>query len=308
MEEVCRVIYNAPHEIYLATPIAIYFFLTGISAASFIISTLAYVFGIKRFKAAGKIGAVIAPLVLIIGPLFLIYDLLRPVRFYHLMYMFNYHSPVSWGSVLLTIYPINCLFYLYYIWKEDYPKIRFFGYLGIPLAIAVHGYTGFILALAKGIALWNTPLMPIYFLVSAMVSGTALLIILSIFKETFLKTNTMITRFFPPVEKEVIWELGRLLAVFIALDFLVAFSDIVLLYYTTPENSIVAKVMIKGPFRNMFLVMEIGLGMVLPFIVLLIPKLNKSYPVLVTIAVLVLIGIWAMRYVTVVAGQYVPLM
>jgi tetrathionate reductase subunit C len=292
----------------LATPIAIYFFLTGISAASFIISTLAYVFGIERFKAAGKIGAVVAPIALIISPLFLVYDLLQPSRFLHLMYMFNYRSPVSWGSFLLTIYPINCLIYLFYIWKENRPRIKFYGYLGIPLAIAVHGYTGFILALAKGIALWNTPLMPIYFLISAMVSGTALLIIIAVLKETFLENNAAINRFFPKVEKEVIWELGRLLAVFIAVDLFVAFSDVVMLYYTTPENSIVAKVIMEGPFSNMFLMMEIGLGMVLPFIVLLIPGLNKSYTVLTVMSVLVLVGIWAMRYVTVVAGQYVPLM
>jgi len=308
MEELSRVIYNAPHDIYLATPIAIYFFLTGISAASFIISTLAYVFGIERFKAAGKIGAVMAPIVLIISPLCLLFDMLQTSRFVHLLYMFNFRSPVSWGSVLLTIYPINCLIYLYYIWKENRPKIRFFGYVGIPLAIAVHGYTGFILALAKGIALWNTPLMPIYFLVSAMVSGTALLIILAVVKETFLKNNATINRFFPKVEKEVIWELGRLLAVFIAVDLFVAFSDVVMLYYTTPENSTVAKVIMAGPFSNMFLMMEIALGMVLPFIVLLIPGLNKSYTVLTVMSVLVLVGIWAMRYVTVVAGQYVPLM
>jgi tetrathionate reductase subunit C len=308
MNELARVIWNAPHDIYLATNIAIYFFLTGISAASFIISTLAYVFGIERFKAAGKIGAVVAPIALIISPLFLVYDLLQPSRFLHLMYMFNYRSPVSWGSFLLTIYPINCLIYLFYIWKENRPRIKFYGYLGIPLAIAVHGYTGFILALAKGIALWNTPLMPIYFLISAMVSGTALLIIIAVLKETFLENNAAINRFFPKVEKEVIWELGRLLAVFIAVDLFVAFSDVVMLYYTTPENSIVAKVIMEGPFSNMFLMMEIGLGMVLPFIVLLIPGLNKSYTVLTVMSVLVLVGIWAMRYVTVVAGQYVPLM
>lgn len=308
MEELSRVLYNAPHEVYLTTNIAIYFFLTGISAASFIISSLAYVFGMERFKAAGKIGAVVAPVVLIIAPLFLISDLLQPSRFVHLMYMFNFSSPVTWGSILLTLYPINCLLYLYFIQKGDPGKTRLFGYIGVPLAVAVHGYTGFILALAKGIAMWNTPLMPVYFLVSAMVSGTALLIILSIIKETVLKNSRLINRFFMKVEKDVIWELGRLLAVFIAVDLFVAFSDVVLLYASTPENAMVAKVLLEGPFRNMFLFMEISLGMVVPFIILMIPSLNKSYSVLMVTSVLVLIGIWAMRYVTVVAGQYVPLM
>jgi len=43
----------------------------------------------------------------------------------------------------------------------------------------VHGYTGFIVAMGIGRAMWNVSLMPIYFLLSAMVSGAALLILAS---------------------------------------------------------------------------------------------------------------------------------
>lgn len=308
MDELARVFYNAPHEIYLEKNIAFYFYLTGVSAASFIISTLAYVFGVERFKAVGRIGAVVAPLVLTIAPIFLIIDLLQPMRFIHLFYMFNFRSPITWGTMLLTLYPINCLIYLFFIYKDNKAKIKTFGSIGIPLAIAVHGYTGFILALAKGIALWNTPLMPVYFLISAMVSGTALLIILTVIKEKMFANNALINRFFPKVETEVIWELGKLLAIFIAIDLFVAFSDVLLLFYSTPENQIAANLLLVGPFKNMFLIMEVALGMILPLIVLLIPRLNRNIAVLTIMSVLVLIGIWGMRYVTVVAGQYVPLM
>ncbi len=60
---------------------------------------------------------------------------------------------------------------------------QLFGTIGIPLAVFVHGYTGFILALGKARALWNTALMPFLFLVSAMVSGIALMILISIVKK-----------------------------------------------------------------------------------------------------------------------------
>ena len=308
MEELTRIFYNAPHEIYLEKNIAFYFYLTGVSAASFIISTLAFVFGMERFKAAGRLGAVIAPLVLAIAPLFLIVDLLQPMRFIYLLYHFNLASPVSWGTILLTLYPLNCLIYLYFIYKDNKPMTKIFGSIGIPLAIAVHGYTGFILALAKGIALWNTALMPVYFLISAMVSGTALLIFISIVKERFFGNVHLINRFFPKVEKEVIYELGKLLAVFIAIDLFVAFSDVVLLFYSTPENQVAAQLLLQGKFSSMFLYVEVVLGMIIPFAVLMIPRLNRSMVVLTVISILVMIGIWGMRYTTVVAGQYVPLM
>jgi len=302
------IIYNAPHEIALGSKIAIYFFLTGVSAASFIISSLAYVFGMEKYKACGKLGAAVAFIVLSIAPLFLIVDLLQPLRFLHLFYMFNFKSPVTWGSILLTIYPINCLVYLYFIYTENKPMTKLFGSIGIPLAVAVHGYTGFILALAKGIALWNTPLMPIYFLISAMVSGTALLIVLSVLKERYFRNVEVINKIFPRIEVDIIYDLRKMLLIFIAIDIFILFSDVLLLFYSTPENYIVAQLLLKGPFSLMFLVGEMLFGMVIPFIIMTIPSLNKNLGVLTFASILVLIGIYFMRYVTVVAGQYVPLM
>lgn len=303
-----NIIYSAPHEIPLMTNIATYFYLTGISAASFIISSLAYVFGMEKYKACGKIGALVALLVLCIAPIFLVIDLLQPLRMFHLFYMFNFKSPVTWGTILLTLYPLNCLIYLYFIFAENKSMMKLFGAIGIPLAVAVHGYTGFILALAKGIALWNTPLMPIYFLISAMVSGTALLIIIVVIKESFFANVEIINKFFPKIKDEVIYDLAKILAVFIAIDLFIAFSDVVLLFYSTPENSIVAKVLLKGPFSVMFLLGEILFGMIIPFFIFILPKFNKNITLLTFASILVLVGVWFMRYVTVVGGQYVPLM
>jgi len=45
------------------------------------------------------------------------------------------------------------------MFKGNKPLTKLFGTIGIPLAVFVHGYTGFILALGKARALWNTALM-----------------------------------------------------------------------------------------------------------------------------------------------------
>jgi formate-dependent nitrite reductase membrane component NrfD len=70
--------------------------------------------------------------------------------------------------------------------KGNYRAAKIWGLFGFPIAISVHGYTGFILALAKGRAFWNTPLNPILFLVSAMVSGLALIIIILNLRSRYL--------------------------------------------------------------------------------------------------------------------------
>ncbi len=303
-----NIIYMSTHEIPLLTKIANYFYLTGISAASFIISSLAYVFGMEKYKDCGKISAIIAFGGICIAPIFLIMDLMKIPRMFYLFFMFNFESPLTWGTIILSLYILNCFLYLYYIFKENKKNLKLFGIIGIMLAISLEAYTGFVLALGKGIALWNTPLMPIYFLISAMVSGTALLIIIVVIKEKFFTNFEIINKIFPQIQNEVIYDLGKMLAVFIAIDLFIAFSDVILLFYSTPENSIVARVLLKGPFNIMFLFGEILFGMVIPFFIFILPKFNKNIALLTFASFLILIGVWFMRYVTVVGGQYVPLM
>ena len=74
--------------------IAIYFYLTGLSAGSFIISTLAYGFGFEKFKPLGKVGVVIATLLLIAAPMFLLAHSGRPLRAWHLFVYLNATSPI----------------------------------------------------------------------------------------------------------------------------------------------------------------------------------------------------------------------
>jgi formate-dependent nitrite reductase membrane component NrfD len=306
MEELTRVIYNAPHEIYLEWPIAVYFFIAGMSAAAFILSTIMYFFDAPRYKSLTRLGYLLSLLLIGLAPLFLILDLLHPTRFVHLFYMFNFNSPVTWGTVFLMLYFVNCFVSLVFDIRDNAKMVKVFGVTGILLALGVSTYTGFLLALSKGIALWNTPLMPVYFLISALISGTAFLIFVSIMKETLLKNSVFFAKF--KIDKDVIIRLSRVLLVLIMIDLFVVFSQVVMLYYTSPENFIAATLLLEGQFRNLFLIVEIALGLVLPVVVLLIPGLNRNTAVLTIISILVLIGIWGMRYTTVIAGQYVPLM
>ena len=339
-----RVLFNVPHIIPLTTNISTYFFLTGISAASFLISTLAYVFGMEKFKPAGRVGAVIAPIVLALAPIFLIIDLEQPLRFVHLLYMFNFRSPVTWGTFLLTLYPINCLIYLFFIYRAEGSTaiavskdgegtlklqpvaggsqladaaaikantskkwMRFFGSLGIPLAIMVHGYTGFIVGLGQGRAMWNVSLMPMYFLVSAMVSGTALLILVCVLKEKVLGNNASVMKYFPTIPNSVIYDLSKILAGFIVLDFLFVVSEVLVLTSSRPDDYAAAMLILRGSFAPLFVGVEIVLGLFAPLLILVAPKINRSRAALSAAAILVLIGVYAMRYVTVVGGQMIPL-
>src|SRR3954462_4832576 len=54
------------------------------------------------------------------------------------------------------------------------------GVIGIPSAFMLHGYVGFIFGSVKANPWWSTPMMPIVFLFSAIVSGIAMVMLLYI--------------------------------------------------------------------------------------------------------------------------------
>jgi tetrathionate reductase subunit C len=295
-----QVLYNIIHQDAFGLNIAIYFYLTGLSAGSFILSTLAYGFGLKQYKPLGKAGVVVATVVLIIAPFFLLIHIGMPSRAWHLFVYLNMASPITWGSFLLILYPINCIIYGYFMFKENMKLTRVFGFIGIPLAISVHGYTGFILAFGKARALWNTALMPILFLVSAVVSGIALMILVVIIKDRFFSKEKKIDR-------ELILSLGKLMAWMIVFDLFLVGSDLIVLSISHSDAQAAAHLILAGKFSPLFLIVENLLGKIVPFIILVVPRF-RTLPWVIVASILVIIGIFFMRYVVVVGGEFAPLL
>lgn len=294
-----QVLYSIVHQDAFGLNIAIYFYLTGLSAGSFILSTLAYGFGLNQYKPLGKVGVVVATIVLIMAPLFLLIHIGMPYRAWHLFVYLNMASPITWGSFLLILYPINCIIYGYFMFKGKMRPTRVFGFIGIPLAISVHGYTGFILAFGKARALWNTALMPILFLVSAVVSGIALMILVCIIKDRFFSKEKKIDRV-------LILNLGKLMAWMIVFDLFLVGCDLIVLSVSHSDAQAAAHLILRGKFSPLFLIVENLLGKIVPFILLIVPRFRKLATVIVA-SILVVIGIFFMRYVVVVAGEFIPL-
>jgi len=295
-----QVLYNIFHQEAFGFNIAMYFYLTGLSAGSFILSTLAYGFGMNQYKPIGRVGVILATLLLVIAPFFLLIHIGMPLRAWHLFVYLNWSSPITWGSFLLILYPMNCIIYGYFMFKEKMKPTRIFGFIGIPLAISVHGYTGFILAFGKARALWNTALMPILFLASAIVSGIALMILVVVLKDRFFSKKKKINR-------DLIMNLGKLLAWMIVFDLFLVGSDLLVLLISHSDAQAAAYLILGGKFSVMFLIIENLLGKIIPFMLLAVPKL-RTLPTVIAASILVVVGIFFMRYVVVVAGEFIPLL
>jgi len=267
-----QVLYNTFQQEAFGIFIAIYFYLTGLSAGSFILSTLAYGFGMEKFKPIGRIGIILATVLLVIAPLFLLFHIGMPQ---------------------------NCLIYAYFMFTEKNKWTKIFAFTGLPLAILVHGYTGFILAFGKARALWNTALMPLLFLVSAIVSGIALMILVYSIKERFFSKSKSINR-------DLVFSMGKLLAWAIILDLFLVGCDLLVLSISHSDAQAVAHLILFGKFSFLFLFVENFLGKIVPLFLLLIPRFRTLTTVIIA-SILVIIGIFFMRYVVVLGGEFIPL-
>ena len=165
----------------------------------------------------------------------------------------------------------------------------------------VHGYTGFILALGKARVLWNTAIMPPIFLVSAMVSGLALMILVVIVKDFILQREKEPNR-------DLIYALGKFLVASIVLD-LILDRHRSLAFSSPPPRRPTRRpsCFSMEPFSFLFLGVELMLGAIIPLLLFLSPFTKHWIPAYAIASVLVMIGIFAMRCIMVIGGLSLPL-
>ncbi len=195
--------------------------------------------------------------------------------------------------------------------KKDEKAVKVLAGAGIPVACFLHGYAGFIFGSVKANALWMTPLMPVIFIMSAIVSGIALCMLTYIVTMELRKLFVSRKKSSLPgyqtreeiksVEIHVIKMTAKYLLLFLILAITLELLDLIFRGYTAVKSWDVLRSVIYGrDFTNIF-ILQYGLGNLIPFILLLLPGLTLRRTVLSVI--LVLFGVFMMRYNVVIGGQ-----
>ena len=195
--------------------------------------------------------------------------------------------------------------------RTDEKATRILAAAGIPVALFLHGYAGFIFGSVKANALWMTPLMPVIFIVSAIVSGIAFCMLTYILVMEVRKLRAgRKRRAAEPQERraeiagaevDVIRITARYLVAFLLLAIGLELLDLIFRQYTAVKSWDVLRSAVYGhEFRQVFL-LQYGLGGLVPLILFLIPRLSVRRAA-VGVA-LVLFGIFMMRWNVVIGGQ-----
>src|SRR5690606_1712747 len=130
----------------------------------------------------------------------------------HLLFTPNFTSGIFWMGLLYGLYLVLLIFEFYYLVKDDHKKSRLFGILVLISAVIAHSNLGAVFGFLVARPYWNGPYMSIYFIVSAFLSGSALLVIMFYIFSKVNKTEQLEYK-----GVHVVSSLGKLMALFLAI-------------------------------------------------------------------------------------------
>jgi molybdopterin-containing oxidoreductase family membrane subunit len=132
-----------------------------------------------------------------------------------------------------------------------------------------------------------------------MVSGIALMILISMIKDRFFSKEKA-------VNQELVFGLGKMLAAMILIDLFLVLSDVLVLLVSHADAQEAAHLILQGKFSFYFIWIENVMGKILPAFILLVPRF-RNLKTITLASILVVVGIFFMRYVVVLGGEFLPL-
>lgn len=303
--------------------VVLYLFLAGVGAGAVTVSASVLLrgggggFG-GDHQALARYGALIGPLPVMLGTGLIIFELGRPDRALNLFKVINL-SPMSIGSWLLLVFIWVSVFYALAFIPTLVPALRELGerlaglrrslaWICVPLGIAVAIYTGVLLGAMPSRPFWNSPIIALLFLVSALSTGVATIIL----ARSILHRNGH-----DPVRQKRFHESAYLLTasdvMLIGFEIMVIFLFLMFAHLTIGNvKYAVATILPGGELAAAFWTWVVLIGLVIPGLVELwyvVPRLiyHRDYHaprvVEVVIPIAILVGGFMLRYVVVVAGQ-----
>jgi len=265
--------------------IAMYIFFVVSSTGLCIISSLGHVFKFKSFEFIGKRAIFGAIITILSGFAVIAFEIGHPVR----MAIYNTISPgmtsAIWGmGVLYSIYLGLIIMEFIFLSRDEHKWATMFGLGGLLVGLAAHSNLGAVFGFLVGRPLANGVFYPIYFILSAMITGSYLIFLMYGYKYK-MNFNKQISKFLTQIARL----LGLLIAILMFFEF---WRFLTAIYGEVPERATTAIHALTSPG---FLIGEFLLGMLIPFVIILVSK-AKAIKALVYASVSGMVGIFFMRY------------
>jgi Ni/Fe-hydrogenase subunit HybB-like protein len=328
--------YMYPNEVtlYWSVLIVLYPYITGLVAGAFILASLERVFNVVAVKPTYRLALLTALSFLIVAPLPLQFHLGHPERSPEMYFTPHGTSAMAmFGYVYLWYLMAVLTFEIWLDYRRDIVllsqkskgllrviyKIMTLGssniserslhvdervgwvitLIGIPSAFLLHGYVGFIFGSIKANPWWSSPLMPVVFIFSAMVSGIACVMVLYM-AVTKMRGKT--------IDMKCVDTIAMYLFYTFIIDFSLEMLDLIHRIYEADESFRSLDFMVHTRLFFSQIVVQICLGTAVPLILLATTQVTKLSEIVrkriyAIAGALTLIGIFAMRWNVVIGGQ-----
>jgi len=327
--------YVYPNEavIQWSVMIVIYPYLTGLVAGAFTVSSFYHVFGMQQFKPVARLALLTSLCVMLFVPVPLLMHLGHPERSVYSMITPHLTSAFAMFGFFAAFYMVLLILEVWFVfradnvaraqsstgltrsfyravtlWSDDIsPRARsldakllmILAIVGIPSAHGLHGYIGFVYGSLKARLWWESDLMPIIFLFSAIVSGVALLIVLYVIASKLRRV---------PIDHDCLKGMTYALWGFLMFTLILEGLEFANLVYKGKEGVDAIMEYVQGPMFYRYFVLQFAIGAMLPIIVMgLMIALNIKGRIFVIgatfCALLVLMNVLMMRWNVVIGGQ-----
>jgi Ni/Fe-hydrogenase subunit HybB-like protein len=327
--------YSFPNDLHIfwSLMIVTYPFITGLIAGAFMASALSHVFGRDELRPVNRLALLLSLSFMLCATLPLLNHLGHPERSFNIMITPNFRSAIAgfgyiysfyltvllleiwltyrveivashdkssglarlfWGGLALGVYDVSGESR-----RLDARLIFALAVIGLPAACTLHGYVGFLFGSLKSNPWWSTPLMPQVFLLSAVISGMSLLNILYM---GLCWTGHM--KWSYPCIRSLTFFLWLFLVMYIVSEGL----EMLFFFYESSDAWFAISQLILTRIWTSFVILQIGIGVVIPFIlltVLMLVQVKETAFYLVSFAssAIILFEVWLMRWNVVIGGQ-----
>jgi Ni/Fe-hydrogenase subunit HybB-like protein len=326
-----------PNDIHVSWSLMIvmYPYITGFVAGSFIVTALYHLFGANEFKPVARLSLAASFSFLLVAGLPLQLHLGHPERGIFVMITPNFTSAMAGFGILYSFYLVIVLLEVWFVYRGeiiqtarrsrgfkrtfyaalalgtydtspealeiDHRAVKILSAIGLPSACMLHGYVGFIFGGIKANPWWSTPLMPVIFLLSAAVSGIALLILLY---QGMAKLGRR------AIQAETVQAMARWLWFFLILTVTLELLEIIMLAYEKAEAWHIISPLLTTRLQFSFISVQMIIGSLIPFILLFIVVIMNKYlhdrvrnALTVFASLLLLLQVFSMRWNIVIGGQ-----
>jgi len=247
--------------------IAWYLFLAGLGAGAYLVGVVADYLG-ERYRPLVKPGIYLGAPLVAIGSVLLLFDLGAPLRFW-MGFLRPQSSMISVGIIIISVFIVLGAIHIAALlaprffprWQLSERAQRWLGGINGLFALGTAIYTGLLLGVVKAVPFWNTPMLPLLFLVSALSTGMGAVVLV-------VGLRRWVTPKAVEAEKEQVTEsvhaLSRVDVPFIVTELLVLFFLLFLMAASRTIAAESARYLVAGGYAVAFWLGVVVVGLLVP--------------------------------------------